>query len=705
MANGAIILADSISPPSGSPKINPADFSLVQLFDLGWVFDPGYQRLLDNLAASPGAFSTVRVMKPFTNGIATAATATAPAQPAQPSETGIGGTTMAGNVWPASGAIDLSGTLNGLYELTRRNLIPFVVLGFFPDGIYQGIIDPPSGDPTCQTLTFVNTSDPNWLTIRGNWKNLVKAFFAALLSDTRFGARAIAQWYFEVWNEPDFPPFWGPDSGSGNLNFYQDLYKATCEVVTANGYKVQLGGPTVTTGFESPIAQTLQPFISFIASNRLPCSFLSFHGKGGWDFCLNARTYMSPIIDTAGQIAQLAKTAGLSSIKIINDEADMRANFAAPFLPRMTEQYPAWLTALMINFDGLNAQYPFEFMTGSDNAELPLVGWLQQSTTSVQPEPQAFEPAAFGQQRSIMTAASLKLSSTTTWNQTNLAIDLLKLPVYNFYELLRLLGTEHGTPGAIPIIDSFHMITVATTHVGSVFCRYVEPTPGTGPGPRVPPLSIKYSIGGITWPKINWYQFQIDDSASNGYAQAGGSTALPDFCLPATLTGFPTTSVALPFSATTVRNIRQHQELAVVNHAIGVSASSFNPEFALPPNTTTVFWITEYDSNASPTQPQWATNTPYVLDVTDYGTNVVLFWQPDTDPTFYSYQVFRVVNSNPSSPAPLPSSAVPVSPVPLRSALWVDTEVTTGSTYTYYLKTLNASGGVTESAPLIVQVT
>lgn len=702
MAN-PIVVADSISAPSGSRKINPADFSLVQLFDLGWVFDPGYQRLLDNLAASPGAFSTVRVMKPFTNGIAT--TATAAARPAVASETGIGGTTMGGNVWPQSGPIDLTGTLNGLYELTRRNLIPFVVLGFFPDGVYQGTSGPPSGDPLCQTLSFVNTSDPNWQAVRGNWKTLVKAFFAALLGDTRFGARAIAQWYFEVWNEPDFAAFWGPDQGNGPLNFYQDLYKATCEVVTSNHYTVQLGGPTVTTGFNAPTAQTLQPFISFVASNRLPCSFISFHGKGGWNFDLNARAYMSPIIDTAGQIAQWAKAAGLSSIKIVNDEADMRANFAAPFLPRMTEQYPAWLTALMINFDGLNSQYPFEFMTGSDNAELPLVGWLQQSTTSVQPEPAGFAPAAFGQQRSIMTAGSLKLSSTATWNQSNLPIDLLKVPAYNFYELLRLLGNQHGTPGAIPVIDTLHMITVAATHIGSVFCRYIEPTaPRGGPGPHVTPLSIKYSIAGITWPKVNWYQFQIDDAASNGYAQAGGPTALPDVSLPTTLADFPKTSVALPLRATTVGNIRQHQELAVVNHATGVSPSSFNPEFALPPNTTTVFWITEYDPTATPAQPKWATNTPYVLDVTDYGTNVVLFWQPETDPTFYSYQVFRVANSNPNSPAPLPGSAKPISPVPLRSALWVDTEVATG-TYTYYLKTLNASGGATESSPLIVKVT
>jgi hypothetical protein len=679
-----IIIQDSTSAPAGpQTAVHPADFGLVQLFDLGWVFDPGYQRLLDNLAASPGAFSAVRVMKVFTNGIAT--TQSNPPRGALPNEPGFG-TATGGNVWPANGTIDLSGTLDGLYELTRRKLTPFIVLGFFPDGIYGNLLPPPVNDPTCRILapTFTGIGDPNWLAIRNNWKTLVQDFFDALLHDTRFGAKAIGTWWFEVWNEPDDPGFWYPDGGFGPLAYYQSLYSATSEVAT--DYKIRLGGPTVTNYF-SPIAQTLQPFISYVASNKLQCDFISFHGKGAWDFCLNAPTYLSSAVGTAGQVAQWAKSAGLTSIRIINDEADMRANFAAPFLPRMTAQYPAWLAALMISYDSLNSQYaPIEFMTGSDNAELPLVGWLEQSTTNAQPAATSFQPAAFGQQRSIMTGASAETNGTT-WSQTACPIDLLKVPVYNFYELLRLLGNQHGTAGAIPVTDVFHMITVATTHIGSIFCRYIEPVPGHQ-GPPVRPAELKYSIQGITWPKINWYQFQIDGTASNGYAQSGGPTALPDFCLPATLGQFPATSVALPLSFAKVRDIRKHQELAVVGHATNVSPGAFNPEFTLAPNTTTVFWITEFTKTVPPA-PTWAAK-PHALDVTDYGNNVVLFWQPDTDPTFYSYQVFRNGNL--------------VSPMPLRSALWVDTGLGRGM-HTYYLVALSASGVASlQSTPLTIKV-
>jgi len=91
-----------------------------------------------------------------------------------------------------------------------------------------------------------------------------------------------------------------------------------------------------------------------------------------------------------------------------------------------------------------------------------------------------------------------------------------------------------------------------------------------------------------------------------------------------------------------------------------------------------------------PSQPKWATPRPHALDETDYGKNVILFWQPDTDPTFYSYQVFRDGNL--------------VSPMPLRSALWVDTGLGRGM-YTYYLIALSASGVASpQSTPLTLKV-
>jgi hypothetical protein len=82
---------DLIVPLSG-PKgaVNPAAFSLVQEFDVDWLPDPGCQRLLDNMQASPVAFQTVRVMKVFTSG--------------GTPEIGAQGTSSGGTVWPSGGS-------------------------------------------------------------------------------------------------------------------------------------------------------------------------------------------------------------------------------------------------------------------------------------------------------------------------------------------------------------------------------------------------------------------------------------------------------------------------------------------------------------------------------------------------------------------------------------------------------------------------
>jgi hypothetical protein len=97
------------------------EFSLVGEWDVDWLLDTGFARQLDNLAASPGAFKAVRVMKALSSGTG---------------EKGIGATptTSSGTVWPSGGAIDFSLTFNALAELTSRELVPFVVLGFFPAG-------------------------------------------------------------------------------------------------------------------------------------------------------------------------------------------------------------------------------------------------------------------------------------------------------------------------------------------------------------------------------------------------------------------------------------------------------------------------------------------------------------------------------------------------------------------------------------------
>jgi hypothetical protein len=351
------------------------------------------------------------------------------------------------------------------------------------------------------------------------------------------------------------------------------------------------------------------------------------------------------------------------------------------------------LTALLIAYDSLSSEYaPIEFMAGSDDAELQIVGYLQESLLERQEigsQPvllsPSFNAAAFGQQRSIVTSASSKMNNGVSWSESNCPIDLLKVPVYNFYELLRLLGDQHGTfiSGSSNYYpnnsDLFHIITVAATHIGSVFCVYPLAS-----GPSQGPWSLNYSIEGISWSTINWYQFQIDGSLSNSFTAAGGPAKEPDpsaliNCVPGHGQAFPKTFIPLPLASTDVHAIRAAQELSVAASKVGVAAPGgvFHADLTIPAYTTTVFWITEF-TTTPPTVPAWST-TPFILDTTDYGTNVALFWLPDPSPTFYSYQVSRDKLAN------------VISPSPLRAALWVDTNPGAGS-HSYWIQSVSASG-------------
>src|SRR5262249_35421712 len=134
----------------------------------------------------------------------------------------------------------------------------------------------------------------------------------------------------------------------------------------------------------------------------------------------------------------------------------------------------------------------FRFMAASDDAHLDLV------------------TGCFDGIRSTMTLASA--SSAVLESR-----DLLKVPVYNFYELLRLLGDRHGSfisgsNNYYPHTDFFLAITVTdNSYIGSIFAvfpRVSDPSPA-------PPWHYNYSIVDIPWPTVNVVVFQIDKTRSN----------------------------------------------------------------------------------------------------------------------------------------------------------------------------------------------
>ena len=582
---------------SGDRVFERQNFGTVGIFDVDWLVQPEFTQLLDNLSASPGAFHGVRFFGAFTAG----------QREAFLPESG-------GNVWTrADRPIDFATTFRALEALTTRGLIPFVVLGFFPPAVSSVPIRPP----------------PAW----DHWKTLVRTFLRELATDSRFGRETIADWWFEVWNEPNEGRFW-----QGAPDDYFALYRATAEAVAEAGVSIRIGGPAI--AYKPEVSPDdgppwMERFLRFIAANpQLPCDFISLHRKGTvGDDPPDPRRLEEASAATARQ-ALAIDARRFGGLTLWNNEADEKVGFEVPYAPRIDERGAAWLAAVTVIHDQLGERYHeanLRFAAAADNANLQLVR------------------SPFDGRRSIMT----RVGTADT--------DLLKVPAYGFYELLRLLGDRHGSidqgsAQLFPHTDLYHLVTASDTHGASLLTYY--PDPGKS---RPPPRMVEYIFNDLPWPRINIARFQIDRVRSNAYTAAGGSASNP----------FPTPD------PTQIQMIRQSQEVAQqrpIASDIAVPTGTYAEMLTLEPFTTLCLWITPVQATA-PQAPTW-------LETTVRNGNAVLRWSPNQEPFFYSYEVFRLHDDVPEER---------ISPDPLRSALWIDSTPSSGRS-TYGVRAVSASG-------------
>jgi len=91
--------------------------------------------------------------------------------------------------------------------------------------------------------------------------------FAQFLID-RYGIDEVAQWYFEVWNEPNID-FW---SGDPKQATYFDLYTHTARALKAVNPRLRVGGPATSS------AHWVDDFLSHVSKENVPVDFVSTHG-------------------------------------------------------------------------------------------------------------------------------------------------------------------------------------------------------------------------------------------------------------------------------------------------------------------------------------------------------------------------------------------------------------------------------------------
>jgi xylan 1,4-beta-xylosidase len=139
--------------------------------------------------------------------------------------------------------------------LLENHVRPFVEISFMPRKLaaqpsehafwYKPIVAPPK--------------DMN------KWADLVSHFAQHLVD--RYGLDEVANWYFEVWNEPNLD-FW---AGDPKEQTYYQLYDATARALKAVNGRLRVGGPATAQ------AAWVDRFIQHSVDNNVPVDFVSTH--------------------------------------------------------------------------------------------------------------------------------------------------------------------------------------------------------------------------------------------------------------------------------------------------------------------------------------------------------------------------------------------------------------------------------------------
>jgi xylan 1,4-beta-xylosidase len=142
-------------------------------------------------------------------------------------------------------------------QVISLGLRPVVELSFMPAALardpqrtvftYRGIISPPA----------------DW----AEWRQLVSQLTSHLVQ--RYGAVEVAQWAFEVWNEPNLAVFW-----PGSRDDYLLLYDVAARAIKAVDPRLRVGGPA------TAAAEWIELLAAHAATAGVPLDFVSTHTYG-----------------------------------------------------------------------------------------------------------------------------------------------------------------------------------------------------------------------------------------------------------------------------------------------------------------------------------------------------------------------------------------------------------------------------------------
>ncbi len=143
--------------------------------------------------------------------------------------------------------------------LLENKVRPFIELSFMPKKLAS---DPNALHPFWYKQNVAPPKD--W----DRWAQLIEAFTRHLVE--RYGEDEVAQWYFEVWNEPNID-FW---AGSPKEDTYYDLYDHAVRAIKRVSSRLRVGGPATAQ------AAWVDRFLAHCKEKNVPVDFASTHVYG-----------------------------------------------------------------------------------------------------------------------------------------------------------------------------------------------------------------------------------------------------------------------------------------------------------------------------------------------------------------------------------------------------------------------------------------
>src|SRR5579864_6268314 len=141
--------------------------------------------------------------------------------------------------------------------LLKNGVRPFVEISFMPKKL---AFNPDAMHPFWYKQ---NVSPPKSME---RWDDLMRHFAQHLVD--RYGIDEVAQWYFEVWNEPNID-FW---MGDPKQETYFELYDHTARALKNLNSRLRVGGPS------TAAAHWVDAFLQHVARENVPVDFISSHG-------------------------------------------------------------------------------------------------------------------------------------------------------------------------------------------------------------------------------------------------------------------------------------------------------------------------------------------------------------------------------------------------------------------------------------------